>query len=443
MIKMKYDIVVVGGGLVGCLTALELAEQGLSCALLEKGALFGGASGRNAGGIYFQLPHQTGFYGPYQQKLVTHQVPLLKHSQQAWQKLRARFRPNAFVPTGGMVVAGSDDEVDALGRKYAMEQSLGLPTQWLDQQSLQSKIPDLSHKVKAATFCPEEGHWYPGNLAQQVSQRLLQSEVTVLTGESLTHIEKSLDFDLVTSHQRQFKSSIVVGALGASTGWLLDQLGQAHGIEPLAIQMAAVRCDNLTLNCFLRRVQGRLSIKQMPHGDIYIGGGWPATQAAANQPPTINTANLIRNIQLAIDLFPNLASASLKDCWGGWAAWTDDGLPVIGAAENCPGLLLACGGHGYTFAPLYAELLRDLALGHTPALDLAAFRLDRFYPSEPKTAKHSPWQKAINHSDVASPQEVQSLTGPCVALGQLMDQDRSAVWLESQSQTSSHRIMPD
>ena len=57
-IPAAVDVVIIGGGVIGCLTALNLAERDVSVALCEKGVIAGEASGRAAGGIEYQFYHR-------------------------------------------------------------------------------------------------------------------------------------------------------------------------------------------------------------------------------------------------------------------------------------------------------------------------------------------------------------------------------------------------
>jgi sarcosine oxidase subunit beta len=74
------------------------------------------------------------------------------------------------------------------------------------------------------------------------------------------------------------------------------------------------------------------------------------------------------------------ADLPLSRVWGGLIDQSPDGLPVLDAPAEAPGLVIAAGfsGHGFALGPVTGEVLRDLALGRAPAHDLSPFRLSRF-----------------------------------------------------------------
>ena len=80
-----------------------------------------------------------------------------------------------------------------------------------------------------------------------------------------------------------------------------------------------------------------------------------------------------------------LEGRRVVDVWAGLRPCTPDGLPIIGAPQGLPGLVLATGHamKGVSLAPVTAKLVGELVTGETPSHDVAPFRPDRFRPLLP------------------------------------------------------------
>ena len=65
--------------------------------------------------------------------------------------------------------------------------------------------------------------------------------------------------------------------------------------------------------------------------------------------------------------------------WSGAVAVTPDNLPILSGVDEIPGLFIAAaGGYGITWAPAIGEIMAQIALGQSPAVDIGAFDLGRF-----------------------------------------------------------------
>jgi glycine/D-amino acid oxidase-like deaminating enzyme len=97
--------------------------------------------------------------------------------------------------------------------------------------------------------------------------------------------------------------------------------------------------------------------------------------------PTPDMSILNQALKSARGLFPQLAEVEIAETWAGMIDVTPDALPVMCAAENPQGLIIATGfsGHGFGIGPAAGLLMSELILGGRARVDLSPYRLSRFF----------------------------------------------------------------
>lgn len=380
MISPEQDIIVVGGGLTGCLTALYMSRRGLRVTLLEQGELLNGASLNNAGGLYFQLQPQFSAFGKEQRSKIRDLATLIKQARPAWDRAISTIGdPSIANFCGGLIVSLDDEGNTALMEKHLQEKEWGFDTQWLDSSHIKEIVPNISHKVKSATYSAHEGYVDVVRCAQSLAHSIKDSDINLAT--NVGKIKLAVNdkyYQAKTKQGYTYSSEQIVLALGAYTGQTLLDLGIDLGIEAIPLQIFDFDYEPPLLPVFIRRVGARLSMKQLPNGSVIVGGGWRALSNDLDKNIEIIENNITDCRSLAVEMFPALENSLPLRARGGRAAWTQYGLPIVGEVASHPKLWLACGGNGYTLAPLYAELLTQKVLRQEPEYDLRPFSPERF-----------------------------------------------------------------
>lgn len=159
---MRVNVVVLGGGLVGCAAAYYLAKHGASVLLVEQGDLSREASGRNAGSLHFQLEYRLIRYGDELASQFAQIIPLSLVALEDWRGLEAELQADLEVGMqGGLIVAESDADVALLERRQALQEKWGLASQLLSAAEVRQIAPYLADSVVAAGYFPHEGHANP------------------------------------------------------------------------------------------------------------------------------------------------------------------------------------------------------------------------------------------------------------------------------------------
>ncbi|MGH8208754.1 MAG: NAD(P)/FAD-dependent oxidoreductase, partial [Steroidobacteraceae bacterium] len=161
MIK-NYDVAVIGAGLVGCAAAFELAQRGRRVIVFDQDEVNRGASGRNAGSLHFQIePRMLDVLVSEPQRL----AQLIEVNLQAiedWKRLPALLTRNVEVALhGGLMVAETEAELAVLLQMLELERQSGLSVRIIEGSELRRLAPYLSHRIRWAAYCAEEGHANP------------------------------------------------------------------------------------------------------------------------------------------------------------------------------------------------------------------------------------------------------------------------------------------
>lgn len=365
------DVILLGGGLVGCLTALRLSDAGAQVILVERAGLLAGASRHNAGGIYAQLQPQFSSFSPEAQAGLRALAPLLARVRSGWEETVRRVGGQEHVRlTGGILVATDAAGEASLRSKNATEQAWGIPTTWWDARTLRQQIPALAPDVRGGSYCAEEGFALTHGFAEAVIRAVRESPVRVYTDAGEARAARDGRGWIVRSAAGPaLHASALALTLGAHTDRVLEPLGLGLGISRLPLQVARCTAPLGMVPFFLRQAGARLSLKQYADGALIVGGGIAARQARTPFDTAVVPANFEPVLQRVARLFPG-QPVSITGSASAFAAWTADGLPALGTLAE--GLFVALGANGYTLAPVYAAVLTALAQGQPSPVEVDA-----------------------------------------------------------------------
>ena len=361
MMAKQQRVVIVGGGVIGLLTAYNLADRGQAVILLERGGL-GQESSWAGGGIVSPLyPWR---YSPA--------VTALAHWSQDFypqlaQRLFASTGVDPEVHTTGLYWLDLDDEADALA--WAARE--GRPLSKVDVSAAHDAVPALGGGYSQAIFMADVANVRNPRLVKSLKAALSalpdvtiheQCEVDgfILQGDTVVGVNTSAG--AMTGDQ-------VVLAAGAWSGDLLGKLGLALPVEPVKGQMILYKCASDFLSSMVL-AKGRYAI---PRRDGHILIGSTLEHEGFDKTPTENALESLK--ASAQELLPALADAEVVGHWAGLRPGSPEGIPYIGEVPGFKGLWLNCGHYrnGLVLAPASCQLFADLLLGHAPIIDPAPY----------------------------------------------------------------------
>lgn len=391
----RCDVVVVGGGLLGCAVSWMLARDGVDVTLLERDQINQHASGRNAGSLHFQLEYRMVEGGLKAAQRAAEAMPLHLDASRRWAALADELGESlGVVQNGGLMLAESAEQATVLERKSELERSWGLDVTVLSGAEVREMAPYLSNSVVAAAYCPIEGKADARTAGPALARGAARLGAEILTRTRVISMERSNNHWLVgteaigkdgTVAHGRIEAEALVLAGGVWTPELGDMLGVTLPTIALALMMTVTMKTKKFIPHLIQHAGTKLSLKQTHDGTVLIGGGWPARlrldgrgKPEFDSQPELIRSSVAGNARVAIGVVPRISSLPVLRTWVGTTTVTPDQLPLVGSVPNCPGVFVATGGSAFTLGPSFAHVLSELVQGRSPHVDLAAYDPRRY-----------------------------------------------------------------
>lgn len=358
---MNKQVVVVGGGVIGLLTAFNLAAKVGQVVVCDQGEV-GRESSWAGGGIVSPLyPWR---YSPA--------VTALAHwSQDFYPQLGERlFASTGIDPevhTTGLYWLDLDDEAEAL----AWAQRQRRPLSAVDISAVYDAVPVMGPGFKHAIHMAGVANVRNPRLVKALKAALLAlPNVTLREHCQITgFVEDGGRVTGVLTADGVLQADEVVLSAGAWSGDLLRTLGLELPVEPVKGQMILFKCAEDFLPSMVL-AKGRYAI---PRRDGHILVGSTLEHAGYDKTPTEDALASLK--ASAVELLPALKDATVVGHWAGLRPGSPEGIPYIGPVPGHDGLWLNCGHYrnGLVLAPASCQLFTDLLTGAAPIIDPAPY----------------------------------------------------------------------
>jgi sarcosine oxidase subunit beta len=371
------DVIVIGGGVIGSACAYNLARAGLSVTLLEKYEIASGASGGSAGGVR-------------QQNRAAPELPLAMAANRIWKTLEQELDADLEYRRGGHInLAEQEQQRFALERSVERQQAAGLDISMVYGNELRDLLPAAGPQVIAGAYSPGDGFANPILTTRAFSAAARRYGAKIRTRTKVQAIRQEGSRVVgVESSAGPMASPWVINAAGAWSQALCAELGLVLPIRPEAKQMMVTERARPLLKPVVTCLGRGLSVKQMPQGQLVIGGGWPgiADMVADRGWPRAGSPNGSAREVTAV--LPATADLHVLRIWNSLEACSVDVLPVLGEIGGLDGLLVAAGfsGHGFALAPAVGVLLAEFILTGKTSLAFDELKVRRFLGYDPKKA---------------------------------------------------------
>lgn len=366
------DIVIVGGGIVGCSAAYHLAVSGAGrVLLLERADAVGtGSTGRCAGGFRFQFSSEVNI------RLSQASVPMI-----------LRFSEEHGLPLdvwqdGYLFLVREEERWQEYVASAELQRGLGVDARLLAPEQAAEIAPGISlDSMIGATFCPEDGIADPAGLTQGYVTLARRAGAEMSLGEDV--LDVLVDHGRVTGVRTasgEVAAPVVVNAAGPWAGALASTAGVSLPLTPIPRNVVTTGPFPGVPERRTLVIDAATSFYLHREADgVLMGMGSPDEGASFDLTP--DDAFIAEQIvPTAVRVFPPLEAAGLRSTWAGLYEMTPDRHPIIGASP-VEGLLLANGfsGHGFQHAPVVGKLLAEIVMeGVAKTVDVSSLGLDRF-----------------------------------------------------------------
>ncbi|VVM47626.1 Glycine oxidase [Pseudomonas fluorescens] len=361
---MQQQVVIVGGGVIGLLTAFNLASEVGSVVLLDR-ANVGQESSWAGGGIVSPLyPWR---YSPA--------VTALAHWSQDFypqlaERLFAATGVDPEVHTTGLYWLDLDDEAEALA--WAKRQNR--PLREVDISAVHDAVSVLGSGFSRAIYMADVANVRNPRLVKSLKAALLALPNVTIHEQCEVNgfIREGNEVVGVQTSSGDVDADQVVLTAGAWSGELLKMLGLELPVEPVKGQMILYKCAADFLPSMVL-AKGRYAI---PRRDGHILIGSTLEHEGFDKTPTHSALASLK--ASAVELIPALADAEVVGHWAGLRPGSPEGIPYIGQVPGFERLWLNCGHYrnGLVLAPASCQLFADVMLGRTPIIDPAPYAPD-------------------------------------------------------------------
>lgn len=363
------DVVVIGGGIHGCSTALHLALRGLKPILVEKDYAGRHASGVNAGGVRQLARHLA-------------EIPLSISSMEIWEHIQELVGDDCgFTSHGTVLVAESEAELASFKARVDDLRLRGFTHEELiDRAELKRLVPAVSDHCPGGVVSRRDGAADPFRATQAFRRRAVEKGAEVIEGVMVTGLKRLGEIWRVETSDGPIEAPKVVNAAGAWADRIAALLGEPvplHVIAPMLMVTSR-------LPAFIQPVvilRGRkLSFKQLENGTVVIGGGHLATPYRDRNATVLDWTKLAASAETVWELFPAMRAATIVRAWAGIEARMPDDIPVIGRSGTSEGVYHQFGfsAHGFQLGPGTGAMMAELVATGSTNVPIDGLEIDRF-----------------------------------------------------------------
>jgi len=374
----RADVIIIGGGVMGCAAAWHLAREGRRVVLLEQ----------------FDLGHTHGSsHGPSRIIRLAYDgadyVQLAQASYALWRELEAESNESLMLKVGGLDIGQPDAfRLDGIRATY---QTLGVPFEELTRDEIVRRYPQFNLPENTiGLYQPDYGLLAADKCLATLAARANHHGATIRENEPARSVRAMGDGVEVKTDRRTYRADRAILAAGS---WMRSLLGSLNLDLPLVVkkeQLAFFQpCDPT------QYLPGRfpLFIHRFP-GTTVLGSGFPifgqpvgvkvmvdriAPELDPGDPDrTVDGPMLEQLRQYATDILPGLTGEIVHAVVCPYTMTPDEDF-ILDRHPAHPQIVIAspCSGHGFKFAPVIGNILADLAVRGATEYPIGRFRLGR------------------------------------------------------------------
>ena len=373
MNTQNQAVAVIGGGVNGLSTAWQLSRSGHRVTVFERDQFGQAASFAGAGMLAPQA----------EAKFEEEALMKLGQLSLSWYPrfLSELAADDAAVPAfnqcGTMLIGISRDDTAQLKRLFQFRENLNLKVKWLTGSEARNQVPELSPRVTAGMWLPDDAEIDNHQLIKALVSALKARNQTLFEGCPAHSIQKDQSGHWAVYADNElptwFDKVVIASGAWSNAFQIESEKGLNMGLRPVKGELVALtQTPALTLRTMVRTPRAYMVPKA--DGSLLIG----ATSYEKGYEHWPSAGGVKDLLQFGYEALPASYELPLKDVRVGLRPAAQDNSPVIGETE--PGLYWATGHyrHGFLLAPLTAYTIQSLVNGDKPEPLTTKFTPDRF-----------------------------------------------------------------
>ena len=367
------DVVIIGGGVMGCSILYHLAQLGITNALLlEKDVLGSGSTGRS------QAICRMHYSNP-----VT--------ASMAWQSLKifvnfgdAVGGSSGFVKTGYLVIVEAVER-PGLERNVAMQQELNINTGLITAADLKELAPMIAvNEEEALAWEPDSGYADPYLVTASYAARAREMGAEIKLRSPALSIEVSGDrVHAVVTENGTVETPTVVVAAGPWSKQEMAKVGVDLPLTPVRHQVATLTrpVDRLPHHPTVGDIAQSLSFRPDGSALTFIGFGDDEESDVDTYNQGVEISEMPATLGKLARRMPAMDDSYFRGGWSGLFTTTPDWHPILDRVPGIEGLYCAVGfsGHGFKLSPMIGATMAELIVhGQASTVDISQLRFTRF-----------------------------------------------------------------
>lgn len=365
----ESDVLIVGGGVIGCAVARELSLRGRKSLILERGEPCREASWAAAGALVARAQGYGADVG----------LDLKLASLSLFKDYCARLEDETGIDTGYRETGSldlflTDEEIREIDAVLEWQAAKGIRSEKVAEGDIRKLEPNLNPEIRFGVFFPEftqvRTPWYTRAVLASALAHGAEIETHTEVREFIREGDRVLG--VRTDREECFADTTILAAGPWSTA-LARLLGKEVPGVPVKGQIILLEDRSKPVRHITHH--GKTYLTPRDDGKIVVGSTeeWVGFQRR----------NTLEGISTLLDrasfFFPSLARASVDNIWHGFRPYSVDGLPFIGGIDGLEGFLCATGHFrsGIILSPITAKVVAELVEGESPSVDIAPFSPNR------------------------------------------------------------------
>jgi sarcosine oxidase subunit beta len=366
------DVIIIGGGIMGCGTAYRLAKEGVSVLVIEKSEIGAGGSCRNAGGVR-------------QSARDVRELPLATYAvSHLWPALGEELETDVeYCQKGNLRLGKTEANLKTLAALVEKSTSAGLDVRMISGDEAREICPHMSEEVLGASWCATDGHANPLSTTLGFYKKALAHGAIFATGVTVTGLRKVKGrVTQALTDDGVYEADRILLCAGNASRAIANTIGIDIPVERETNEVFVTEQMPPMFDVMLGTAQADFYGHQSKHGSFVLGGNSGIEKFTSkdgnDETHSFTAPGLSRGV---IKYFPSLKNVKIIRTWAGQYDTCVDGVPVIDNVSEAPGLTVAFGfcGHGFGISPAVSLALSELILnGTSETIDVGALKYDRF-----------------------------------------------------------------
>jgi glycine oxidase len=374
--KRITDILVVGGGVIGCAIAYYLSKSGREITILERDTIGAQASGAAAG--IFSLLKPLDPIDEYNRLLLASLAlfPSLAMELEAMSGVSLEYEQTGTLRTSRHANARQTRRIEQWIESC---RSMGLRVELLTKEETRRREPLLAPEVCAAVYLPEEGQVKAPNVVAAFAKAAMHYGATIAEHKEVVSIQshKGNAVSVAIADGDTLLCNHLVLASGAWSQHCGKWFNITLPVVPQRGQMLALRQTSSPIRHIIIGDGIYLAPKQ--DGTVIVG----ATKEEVGFDRQVTAGGALWLLESAIKLVPALEQCAVERLWAGLRPKTPDTFPILGRATGWKNVTLAVGhsSFGILLSAITGQTITELVTtGQTPEI-IRPFSLERFTPT--------------------------------------------------------------